>query len=380
MAETSPKAQDFFKYSQTSLKIVFLNSKSTKPLNLREKALKAFQVIYSDSFIFDIMTGYFLMIIYAFLNRNDFVKSTTQLPSLVSAPAIVLKAYLIWTKREVLREIVDKLNILLESNSGLWEELKLEHSYQRFSKHSKRLAFGFTGFAVVNSVGPLLHYISKKKLQLPVQMWFPFDASSVGTFPFVYAWVVLTSTRISMVACGCDLSLYGFLTLISTQFEILSKKFEKIDVKSKDLKKNLIKLMTEHEELLKISDKIQEIFSKSLSANFFGSSLGICMSGFQFTYGSNGESSHLFKYAVFVVLGMLQIFTLCSFSQQLIDSSLSVAQGAFNMKWWEIEDLKVRRLVQFIIMRSQRHKKLRALQFAEISLENFTRVSFIAKK
>jgi odorant receptor len=373
------KVQDFLKFSQNCLKLLALDpiAVETKPQNRREKAVKACKAIYFVSFIINLLLGYLLMITYAIINRNDFVKSTIQLPSLVTAPTIVLNSYLLWTKRESVFKTVQKLNLVLETNSSLWEKLKLEYSYQRFRKVAKRLKLVLIGLIVVNAVGPFLHYISKNELKIPVRMWFPFNENSVEAFPFVYVWTMIPSTLISMVVCGCDLLLYGFLTIISTQFEILNKRFEKIDVKSKDLRKKLIVLIKEHEELMKISDKVQEIFSKSLSANFFASSLLICLSGFQLTYGAHGDSSHLLKYATFVVIAMLQIFTLCSYSQRLIDSSLSVAQGAFNMNWWEIRDFKVRILVQTVIMRSQRHTKLRALKFAQISLENFTLVSLI---
>lgn len=376
MTKFSRKTQDFLKFSQNWLKVLILNpiTKPTQPTTKRKKAWELFRSFYYGTFILNVSVGYFLMIIYAIVNRHDFMKATIQLPQLISGILITMKALLVWTKRYDYLDIVERLNGILEKNLCMEEKSKVEDEYKKFSNLAKRFKIGFSILIFVNGVGPIFHFVCQDELQLPIRMWFPFDENRLDIFPFVYIWIMMFSILILIVACGCELLLYGFLSLTVTQFEILQKRFERIDVKDGKLKENFIKLINKHEELMKISDKIQEIFSKWLFVSISTPLLLNCLSGLQFTYEAQKDASHIIKYSIFVVFGIFQFLTLCQFSQRLLDSSLSVAKGCFNMNWYTIEGCKVRQIVHIIIMRSQRYKKLRTFLFV-ISLENFAYVS-----
>lgn len=226
---------------------------------------------------------------------------------------------------------------------------------------------------LVNAVGPILHYISKGQLQLPVKMWFPFNENELSVFPYVYLWMVVTSAIMSVFNCGCDLLLFAFLTIISMKFILLGRQLTGIDMKSKDTSHKIIDFVVQHNELMTIVDRLQKIFAAPLFFTFFGSSIAICLSMYE-TTSSDGDSSQIFKYVMFVVIALLQILALCVFGQKVFDSSLSVANAAYATEWHSTKSFRIRKMISLIIMRSQKAKELSAMSFFGISLESFSMV------
>lgn len=186
--------------------------------------------------------------------------------------------------------------------------------------------------------------------------------------------MMTSAATVFIVACGCNLLLFGFLTLISTEFVMLAKKFSELSPKTPSLKKEITDLITQHDELMKIADELQNIYSFPVFVNFFLASVWICLAGFQMIVKPS-SLLNFFHYAVILKDSLLQSFILCFFAQKLIDSSASVGDGAYEMEWYSIDDLQIRKSIQLVIMRSQKPKKLTAMNFADVSLENYGVVS-----
>lgn len=68
----------------------------------------------------------------------------------------------------------------------------------------------------------------------------------------------------------------------------------------------------------RIIDDLNTVFNASIFYNFLSSSLMICLIGFQITVKVN--TFDLFKYFIFLITSLSQIFMTCYFGEKLIDS------------------------------------------------------------
>jgi hypothetical protein len=245
-----------------------------------------------------------------------------------------------------------------------------------FKRIASALIFAYVLIILGLAFSPIVNYFTTGQLQMPVRMWFPFDENDIRIFPLVYIWTVLTCSNSSFFVCGYDLMVYGMLELLAAEFKMLGKKFSEIEVKKPDTKQKIIRLIAQHNELISVAEKLERIVSLSSFVGFVGSMMLICFGGFQFIY-FRGDFSQMLYNGAFLSTALLQNLLMCYFGQKLVDSSSSVADCVYEMEWYSIDDLRVRKMVQLVIMRAQKANKLTALNFVPVSLGTFLTVSCI---
>ncbi|XP_070506810.1 putative odorant receptor 92a [Chironomus tepperi] len=139
----------------------------------------------------------------------------------------------------------------------------------------------------------------------------------------------------------CTDMLFANMTqVLCMELDILGQIMSKIDPDKNEEEaiKELKKLVDIHQQLIEVSEKLQEIFSPLQLINAFGSIAALCT-------------------AIFLVM-------------QLIDSSSSISTSAYNIKWYS-GSVKFQRLVLQVLVRSQKPQTITAWKFFDMSLETF---------
>lgn len=375
MAKTSCstlKARDYLKSALKCFKLLGLNPVEIvgQAKTRRERVVNFLKQFVFYAFVINYLLFIILILAYAISHRNDFQQAFVQAMAIVFAPSVLCKMFAMWNNCNKFKQIMKTL----DDHPAKTHESEAKKIHGKFKKISSSFIYFFVSLAVLRSIAPFLNYLASNELHLPLHMWFPFDQNDLGIFTLVYLWMALSTVACALFLSGCDVMLYGFLTIISLKFEFLAKEFQDIDVRKIGLKINLIELIKQHGEFITAANKLQAIFSLGLFSNFFGASILICCSCFQLT-SFHEESTVLICYGFGTAFGMLQILLLCYFSQKLIDSSLSIGDGVYKLEWYSIEDVQIRKLILLVIMRSQKQNHLTAT-FAVISLESYTFVSY----
>lgn len=159
--------------------------------------------------------------------------------------------------------------------------------------------------------------------------------------------------------------------MIAMEFDECKVAIENID--PNDVSKENIKwFVRKHCRVMTHVEKLEKTHSAVFLYNLVQSSVLICCLVLQLS--STDDLSLFMLYFPYLMSSVNQILLLCHLGQKLIDSSQSVADGAFNSKWLEFKSTQVRRTFCFIILRSQRPCKLTAKKFQVISLARFTSV------
>lgn len=135
-------------------------------------------------------------------------------------------------------------------------------------------------------------------------------------------------------------------------------------------------LVKRHNNLIDCGQMLEKTFTPSFLNNFLLSSVIVCLTAFQ--YSTLTDTIQSIFNSSYCTAMLNQILLLCYFGQKVVDSSESIAGGAYESGWELIENKKVKKAVRMIICRAQTPSRLTAMKFAEISLPSFTSVELLA--
>lgn len=144
-------------------------------------------------------------------------------------------------------------------------------------------------------------------------------------------------------------------------------------VSTLDVHKKLAELVKIHETLIRLSESLEKIYRISIFFNFFGSSIILCLIGFQFSIEINPEM--LAKYFLFMTVSFVQILILCFYGNKLTTASESVNDAVYDTGWDVKGDKLFKSYLLMMMQRSQKPSTLSAFKFAVVSLKSFTTVS-----
>nr|XP_032518419.1 odorant receptor 49a-like [Danaus plexippus plexippus] len=129
------------------------------------------------------------------------------------------------------------------------------------------------------------------------------------------------------------------------------------------------KIARKHQTLLRLTERLNDIFGPVIFTQLSFSSIVICCYGF-LAIIANG----MFLKNITASFGiMFAIFVLAWPGQKLIDTSSGVAEAAYQCDWYERNN-KFRKYISIMVVRSRKPCKLSALGFSDLTLEMFSKV------
>lgn len=133
--------------------------------------------------------------------------------------------------------------------------------------------------------------------------------------------------------------------------------------------KHIHKIVDRHVKLLDIRNQIEEVFSCPCLVNLLTGLACLCMEEFCSLIIENLKIR--IALALTGITQILVMFIQCHYSQELKDVSSKIADSLYDCKWEDVEDLKARKNLMMILMRSQKSKTLTCWKFVENSFELF---------
>lgn len=133
---------------------------------------------------------------------------------------------------------------------------------------------------------------------------------------------------------------------------------------------NLREVISRQNNLIKLSDKLQDIFGTYIM--IFISSSGVLMSILCFYLVVTRDFAMLIP---FLLTTFNQVYLLCRYGQKLHDSSSLMFDGISESNWYELQDKRVKKIIPFMLQRNQQPKILKVFGFSTIKLSTFRSVS-----
>ena len=293
----------------------------------------------------------------------DIEKITYGLPVVASSLMIILKSIVLFIRKNKILMIMKELKSINQEQGT--------NSSKIFSKFFYGYLLTLLCPLIVNIMTPIVKILVSGEKTFPLDMKFPFDATSNFIYPIALLWTNWNLINGFIIFFATDVQLYGFIRIIFIEFETLQHNFENLNPsESSDELKTLI---CHQNELYDVCIKLEKIFSLTFFYKFFISSFVICFTAFQCSTSS--DTSKIIVNMTICIANFNQIGLQCFFGQMLKNASENVTNSIYNCQWENITNMKVKKSLIICIARSNRHVALTALKFSEITFEQLTYVS-----
>ncbi|KAG5673083.1 hypothetical protein PVAND_003158 [Polypedilum vanderplanki] len=213
---------------------------------------------------------------------------------------------------------------------------------------------------------PLVQYIRGEKIELIYLIYFPFDVMQ----PLLYMiFLILQSWSLCiavLMVTTTDSLFYSLVCVTSMNFDILAHKLSQIEPENdENAEKKLQEIIDGYNELTDIANELEEIFSPLLFVHIFAGITHICTS--VFLLFTSIRFYLIIKYSTTVPMLSTHLFSLCFYGEQLQNSSMRVADEAYNCNWYG-KNLKFRKMILLTMLRAQRPQKLTGMKFMDVGL------------
>lgn len=332
------------------------------------------KIIIKDAiFLFYLLNGalYYIFTIKNLLERPEAKYFTIVLCSGTSGVVILAKCLTIFIHKAEITAILSQMDKKYRRR-----HLKFDYQYyQRFFERFVQTEFAFLFISLF-----LLFLTPLLELLLTGRKTFPVISPFYGKTPpsYIYSLTLLWSfwafglpMLIGMVS---ELVLYGFIVVISIEFEILSKRYQHLKGQLA-IDKELRSLVDHHNELSSHVMKLENIFSFPLFCNFIASSFVICFTAFQASIAT--EVAESFQMAFYCVISLIQILLQCYLGQVLKTASERLICAIYDCGWEEqLRKLKVTKGLVLIMRKAQNPTMITTMKFADITLYQFSTVRY----
>lgn len=373
-AENEINFDSFIKFPLFSFKLVFFDFEPLPAHPTFRDLMKNYAKINCCRlFIASYVLAVISLGLYSFLIAEDFLTAIINIPNVVIASLVALKVLVTLQHRSNIWNIFEDLRTFFKAHEGDNAKYNIKKYLDSYHSLFRADAIVIT-FIFLSVVSQTLPYLIFGTMELPVNYWFPFDPYKPRNFPIALGWTDFCAYSFLTFLLSADTLLYALAAVVAMEFNVLKADFLEIKSTPKcDRMATLISLVDRHNRLFEITDQLQKIYEVTFFVCFVISSLAMCFVAFILS-----NANDFFLYSFFVPLLLLvvgQIFLLCHFGQEIFDSSAAIADGIFNSNWEDFDDVAVTRLLILVIARAQRSKKLSAMGFCDLTLNNFASVS-----
>ncbi|XP_013107336.1 odorant receptor 85b [Stomoxys calcitrans] len=314
------------------------------------------------------------------------------------------KMLYVWSQKSALTIFVQRLMKMFPLDL----ELQKEYRMQYYLSQCTTVTVGFSMLYMIliwtyNLFAITQYFIYDKWLQtrvvgqeLPYTMFYVWDWRDNWSYYLMYFLQDVAGYTSAAGQISSDLMLCAFATQLVMHYDYVSKtmtnyvvKLGSEDVENMDKKINrnlnaiaivqakaqaedmqfLQEMIRYHENLLNLSEELNNIFGVPLLLNFATSSFVICFVGFQMTIGAAPDT--LIKLFLFLISSIAQVYLICHYGQLLIDASINVADAVYNQNWSNAE-IRYQKMLVLMAERAQKPAQLKATTFVLISRGTMT--------
>ncbi|XP_046803951.1 uncharacterized protein LOC111687982 [Lucilia cuprina] len=387
---TEVRSSNFF-YTTTGMVFV-----KTEKLTLAKTLLASFIFYASVINMNYVLSLEVVYVILAIVNKTNFLEATMTLSYIGFVVVGNFKMLFVWRKKAELTKLLNNLKYIFPEKPPQQKQYNLHY----YLSQCTRITIAFSLIYMIAiwtynlfTVTQFLIYEKWLKIRqiekiLPYLMYTPWDWSDHWSYYVLYVSQDFAGYTSAAGQISGDLLLSSCVTQMIMHYDFLTKAIE--EYKPKLLDKGvtkatgfrqdmefLINMIQYHSYLLDLSYQMNNIFGLPILLNFIASSFVICFLGFQMTTGATPET--LLKLSLFLAISIAQIYLICYYGQELIDSSVKVAKAVYNQNW-PTADVRYQKMLVLITARAQKPAQLKATDMVLISRETMTQLIQISYK
>ncbi|XP_019882118.2 odorant receptor 4-like [Camponotus floridanus] len=298
---------------------------------------------------------------------------------------IIIKIVTFWCKQRTFCNMLMMMAIDSEKCSSREFSMSVMTRNAKLSRRFANLTLGLYSMAVIlHSSHIIVKHTGDDKISntstraLVMDMNLPFDLNQT----YVYVLIIIIQFA-HVLLCSCANGLLNALLInltlhIGGQIDILCEWLMDIFPIKEKHKPNVIiikKIIKKHQQIIKFSEYIEDMYSNIALALFVSDTLIICCLGFVIvtSVGTPDAVKIIMRTLLFYFVMNMEAFAFCFAGEYLSTKSNSIGDAAYNSFWYE-SNSKNNQITLFLIMRSQKQLTITIGKVTNLSLEQFTSI------
>ncbi|KAG5669908.1 hypothetical protein PVAND_000198 [Polypedilum vanderplanki] len=307
-------------------------------------------------------------------------------PWLTEIPCVLRILILVWYRKDV-KKVLDYLKDIFEKTTDNDERMINARANQLSS-----ILMGVTGFFIISTdfcyilypiFSNIYQFINGQNIayEFPYKASFPFNYKQFPIYPIIFLFSIHTGNITACSLISGDGIILGSCFHLAAQFEIISFKIQKLLFNENDdyepftNKQNikiyhyLIEIINIHNEAIEKCRILSKVLWKNILMQFVSASFIMSVSALMLLQ-SNDVSMLIYVFYITSYFIMLFNYALCG--NTLINASTKIQQTIYEFPWYQC-DVKVRKMLLMMIIRSQRPVNLK-VPFFEVNLQTFSTI------
>nr|QZH55114.1 odorant receptor 18 [Achelura yunnanensis] len=340
--------------------------------------------VFHMIWLYSEIAGELVFLVRILTERRGLVEFTYVVPCIAECLLGTCKSYFVIKYAHHVHDIINTLKKVqtdVETEEFTEETKNFVNKTVLYLNKLVSFFFGFYSLLISSfGVGPLTITATKyfkhgvTQLELPFLISYPFNARDIRIWPFVFLHQLWAGNMAVMALMCSDLLYYVFCTYIFIQFHLLHKQLENLKVSmflEEGMSSHFLKLVKRHKEIIRCVELVEVIYTKSTLLNMITSSLLICLTGFDVMVIK--DLALLLPFLGFLSAGLMQIYFLCYYGDLIMRSSELISEALYNSQWYS-GNIRIKKELILMMMRSQKPCRLTAFGFADVDLETYKKI------
>jgi len=366
------KLEDFFKIQLKVFKLIGLNVIPLKAASVRAKVLDKLMRWYFYACIISIFVLIIQFSVKLVIDINKFDVVLRILPSIILFPYNCSKGILFFVHRKRVLKIIEKLQVSFPSTQTAQQSSKMDNHLNLFVMIYK-IYILFYSVTMTSAMSEVIYLLIFKKIrQFPLEIWFPYDYNAnnlIFISTLVLSFWAISNACVNVIAA--DFFIFAIVDILVLEFKIVGENIKKA-INAKEVS-SLRALLVQHQELIDISNDIKSLFSFIFFYTFIQGAVSIASSGFQLI---TAPTISVLLYSLsYAAVPLTQVFLYCHFGEKLITESAGVSETILDSNWYHLDDIKVKKSILLIIVRTQKACTLSGYGLVSLSIETLSNVS-----
>ncbi|CAL7941822.1 unnamed protein product [Xylocopa violacea] len=312
--------------------------------------------------------------------KSGLVELLDGLSYTLSNSLVFLKLIVIWIHKRTFYEILT--TIFEDSNN--WnltiENRRIMTDKATLSSRITNFLIGYFGLSFLMYTGLTLvlfdeDQIISKQRKFLIRMEFPFDATTSPYYEIILVMQFILESFIVYLAATSIALIAALILHVGSQIEVFCQNLQGIScIYEKEESRVLAmkEIVVKHERIIRLSKKVETIFSYISLYQFLSNTLVICFISFILVISLHTEQATVLivKCFPYYIAINCEAFILCYTGEYLTSKSETITKSAYNFLWYDLKPQEARSIL-LVILRSQKQLTLTAGKFVSLSLEAF---------
>nr|UEN71213.1 olfactory receptor 30 [Gregopimpla kuwanae] len=372
--KSSSKLLSYLSYTSTTLRLVGLWPATEKNSKADSGIKGILNFVYFVVVALSLIVQAGQMLTNCWINYTNFESAAESIGPMMALVTSFGKMCIYRRQRAILGRLIQSLENCL--NHGPSEVLE---NLENYVKYGSLGCGSLLGMSWLLTVGYLSAPIVGRARVLPFASWYPFDLeNSMILYSLAYSHEVFL-TVLGCCTMSTEITFVLSIFHCCARLKVLRGKLETVaDPESHDnyddfhnkIGAKLSSIVKLHCEILRDIEEINFAYTYIVMVLFFAAVIAICCAGLQVTSDSAESTSWTILFLVLAMYYAEQLLFYYLPSEILVQEALAVSFSAYACGWESFE-IKHRKTIGLMIMRSYEPPKLLAGNLSPLRLENY---------